>query len=58
MNETFESNIYLWAGAISLKSPGVEAGKLVIQAAAAACQAEPGGHGEQEQEEVGHVGHD
>ena len=55
MNETFESNIYLWAGAISCLSGS---GKLVIKAAAAACQAEPGGHGEQEEEEVGHVGHD
>ena len=56
MNETVESNIYLWAGAISLTCPGVEAGQLVIEAAAAACHAEPGGHGEQE-EEGGHGGH-
>ena len=48
----------MWPGAISLKSPGVEAAKLVIEAGAGPRHAEAGGHGEEEEEEVGHGGHD
>ena len=55
--QKMQSNIYLWSGAISLKSPGVEAAKLVIEAGAGPSHAEAGGHGEEE-EEGGHGGHD
>ena len=48
----------MWPGAISLKSPGVEAAKLVIEAGAGPSHAEAGGHGEEEEVEVGHGGRD